>query len=83
MAFPDPDMQSSTGDGFRIVDLNTLIELELASGMTAPHRGRDLVDVQALVAARKLPREHAAELDEYVRAKFDELWQLAQIKDDY
>jgi hypothetical protein len=51
--------------------------------MTAPHRGQDLVDVQTLIAARGLPRDHAEQLDEYVRAEFDKLWQLAQIKDDY
>jgi hypothetical protein len=82
VAFPDPETQTSTGDGFRIVDLNTLLELKLASGMTAPHRGQDLVDVQTLIAARGLPRDHAEHLDEYVRAEFDRLWQLAQIKDD-
>jgi hypothetical protein len=83
IAFPDPTTQSSSGDGFRIVDLDRLIELKLASGMTAPHRAQDIADVIALIRARGLPQDHAARLDGYVRAKFVELWHLAQIDDDY
>jgi hypothetical protein len=83
VAFPDPATQSSTGDGFRIIDLTTLIELKLASGMTAPHRARDVADVIDLIRARDLPREYGQALDEYVREKFDELWELAQINVDY
>jgi hypothetical protein len=83
VAFPDPETQSSTGDGFRIIDLDTLLELKLASGMTAPHRARDIADVIDLIRARSLPREHGNRLNVYVREKFDELWALAQINDDY
>jgi hypothetical protein len=83
VAFPDPSTQTSTADGFRIVDLGTLIELKLASGMTAPHRARDIADVIDLIRARALPRSYAEEVNPYVRGKFDELWQLAQIDDDY
>lgn len=83
VAFPDPALQSATGDGFRVVDLNTLIELKLASGMTAAHRARDIADVIDLIRARSLPREHGEELAPYVREKYDELWQLAQVSDDY
>jgi hypothetical protein len=83
VAFPDPATQTSTADGYRVVDLRTLLELKLASGMTAPHRPRDLADVIDLVRARKLPLELATDLDPYVRDKFLELWQLAQIEDDY
>ena len=83
VVFPDPAAHGVQGDGFRVLDLNMLIELKLASGMTAPHRLMDLADVQALIAARQLPKEHAAALDPYVRDKFLELWELAQIVDDY
>jgi hypothetical protein len=83
VAFPDPAAQSSAGDGYRIVDLNTLLELKLASGMTAPHRARDIADVIDLIRARTLPRDHAQQLNEYVRTKFEELWELAQVEDDY
>jgi hypothetical protein len=65
-----------------VLSLPRLIELKLASGMTAPHRL--LADVQRLIAARKLPREFAENLDPYVRAKFDELWLSAQLEpEDY
>jgi hypothetical protein len=83
IAFPDPATQSCTSDGFRVVDLKTLIELKLASGMTAPHRARDIADVIDLIRARSLPCEYARELDPYVRGKFNELWKHAQVADDY
>ena len=45
IAFPDPEALPSEGDRFRIMPLNTLLELKLASGMTAAHRLKDLADV--------------------------------------
>jgi len=82
VAFPDPSIAESA-DGFRVLSLVSLIELKIASGMTAGHRGQDLVDVIALIRLRGLPPDFARQLNEYVRPKFAELWQLAQIKDDY
>jgi hypothetical protein len=64
------------------LELDALIELKLASGMTAAHRGQDLVDVMELIRARALPLEHAERLHEWVREKYRELWQLAQVRDD-
>jgi hypothetical protein len=61
--------------------LPRLIELKLASGMTAPHRLKDLADVVELVRAVHLPEELAGELDPYVREKYLELWRAAQIQD--
>jgi hypothetical protein len=58
-----------------------LFELKLASGMTAPHRLKDLADVIELIRILQLPAELAAELDPYVRDKFRELWQAAQTVD--
>ncbi|PYQ17831.1 MAG: hypothetical protein DMF79_16520, partial [Acidobacteria bacterium] len=55
--------------------LPRLIELKLASGMTAPHRLKDLADVQELIRAASLSRELANTLDPYVRDKYLELWQ--------
>jgi hypothetical protein len=81
--FPDPATQIEHTDGFGLLSLETLLELKLASGMTAPHCGQDLVDVMELIRARKLPRDHADRLDEYVRSKYLELWELAQRSDDY
>jgi hypothetical protein len=67
-----------------VLALPRLVELKLASGMTAPHRLQDLADVQRLIGVQQLPREFGEKLDPYVRAKFDELWISAQHEpDDY
>jgi hypothetical protein len=83
VAFPDPGEASVAvaGDRFRILSLPKLIELKLASGMTAPHRLKDLADVLELVRAAKLPAELGADLDPYVREKYAELWHAAQVED--
>lgn len=81
VAFPDPAAVATEGERFRILPLPTLIELELASGMTAPHRLKDLADVLELVRAAKLPAELAADLNPYVREKYLELWRAAQVED--
>ncbi len=47
VAFPDPTATEARG-AIRVLPLATLIELKLASGLTAPHRLRDLADVQEL-----------------------------------
>jgi hypothetical protein len=83
VAFPDPSIAESEAAGFRVLGLVPLVELKIASGMTAAHRGQDLVDVIALIRIRKLPPEFAEQLNAYVRPKYAELWQLAQINDDY
>lgn len=81
VAFPDPAMAAVEGERFRILSLPTLIELKLASGMTAPHRLKDLADVLELVRAAKLPAELGAALNPYVRDKYLELWRAAQVED--
>ncbi len=74
ISFPNPASASIEIDGIRIVTLEKLIELKLASGMTAPHRLRDLADVQELIKIRKLGAEYAEQLDPYVKEKYLELW---------
>lgn len=76
VVFPDPTDVSEEFDQIRILCLNTLLELKLASGMTNPRRGQDLVDVQELIARLDLPRELADKLDIFVRSKYLELWQI-------
>ncbi len=61
-----------------LLPLASLIELKLASGISAPHRLKDLADVLELIRALSLPREMADALDPSVRGKFEELWQAAQ-----
>jgi hypothetical protein len=78
VAFPDPGAVAVRGRRVALLPLPKLIELKLASGISAPHRLKDLADVLELIRALSLPRETAAALDASVRAKFDELWQAAQ-----
>jgi hypothetical protein len=84
VSFPDPSAVAEAIEQLRVVSLPRFIELKLASGMTAAHRLQDLADVLRLIEVRRLQRELATELDPYVRAKYDELWQAAQHPpDDY
>lgn len=84
VVFPEPgSVATPDQDGIPIIRLPTLIELKLASGMTAPHRPRDLDDVIQLIRANQLPISFADQLNTYVRAKYEELWKAAQHQDEY
>jgi len=72
--FQDPaDVTVSLGS-LRVLSLLALVELKLASGISAPHRLKDLADVQELIRALKLPRDFVDKLNAYVRDKYIELW---------
>jgi hypothetical protein len=71
--FPVPATSSIEIDGVQIVTLEKLIELKLASGMTAPDRLKDLADVQELIKLRGLASDFALALNPYVREKYLEL----------
>ena len=71
--FPNPNENKVEIDGIKTVSLEQLIELKLASGMTAPHRLKDLADVQELIKIKNLTAEYAAELNPFVRGKYLEL----------
>ncbi len=58
--------------------LEKLVELKLASGMTAPDRLKDLADVQELIKIRGLSRDFAGKLDPYVREKYLELLEAVE-----
>jgi hypothetical protein len=79
VAFPDP-AQAPVVDahGIRLLALPRLIELKLASGKTNPGRVRDLADVQDLIKLLHLPADLADQLDPYVQAKYQELWDAVQ-----
>jgi hypothetical protein len=76
--FPDPAEVALRGERVALLPLPRLIELKLASGMSAPSRLKDLADVLELVRAVGLPEELAEELDASVREKYRELWRAAQ-----
>ncbi len=78
VVFPAPAAVRLRGEHFSVLQLPVLIELKLASGMTAPHRLRDLADVLELIRAASLPRDFADEINPYVREKYMELWHAAQ-----
>ena len=78
VSFPNPSEASIEIDGVKFPTLEKLIELKLASGMTAPDRLKDLADVQELIKIRGLSSEFAGKLNPYVRAKFLELLEAVQ-----
>ena len=67
-----------TKGDFRVVTLAKLVELKLASGMTAPHRRRDLADVQDLIRVLDLAQSFADQLDPSVKRLYLQLWQELQ-----
>ena len=73
VVFPNPNENKVEIDGIKTVSLEQLIELKLASGMTAPHRIKDLADVQELIKIKSLTAEYADELNPFVREKYLEL----------
>ena len=74
VSFPDPEAVVEVHQGIKCVRLPTLVELKLASGISAPNRLKDLADVQEIIRVLHLPRTFGEGLNPYVRAKFDELW---------
>jgi hypothetical protein len=76
--FPDPAEASVVIDGIKTLTLEKLIELKLASGMTAGDRLKDLADVQELIKLKGLDASFADTLDEFVRSKYLELWKAVE-----
>ncbi|HEX4131113.1 MAG TPA: hypothetical protein VHZ24_13820 [Pirellulales bacterium] len=74
VAFPDPSNAAIAVDGIQYIDLPTLVELKLASGMSSAHRGKDLTDVEEIIQALHLPADFGQNLNDYVRGKYQELW---------
>jgi hypothetical protein len=78
VVFPDPAVEAVRGRRVALLPLPRMIELKLASGISAAHRLKDLADVLELIRHLSLPREMGESLDTSVRAKYEELWQAAQ-----
>ncbi|MEK7727268.1 MAG: hypothetical protein AAB354_02580 [candidate division KSB1 bacterium] len=78
VAFPSPAQHEFRSGDVAYVTLEKLVELKLASGMTAPHRMRDLADVQDLIIALNLPFDFTQQLDHSVYAEYERIWLAAQ-----
>lgn len=74
VVFPEPSTASIMIDDVKTVSLTTLIELKLASGISAPDRLKDLADVQEMIRLKELDSTFAENLDPFVREKYLELW---------
>lgn len=74
VAFPRPEDVRFERDGLWLIRLEPLIELKLASGLSAEHRLRDLADVQDLIRRLDLPLELADALDPSVAEEYRRLW---------
>lgn len=74
VAFPIPASVAEEIDGIRYINLQGLIELKLASGMTNSERMRDLADVIELIKALTLSLTFADTLHPYVQEKYKQLW---------
>ena len=61
---------SETHGDIRVISLEKLIELKLASGLSAPHRFRDLADVQDLILRLQLPLDLADRIDPSVQTEY-------------
>ncbi len=78
VVFPDPAEAAVRGERLALLPLSRLIELKLASGISAPHRLKDLADVLEIIWILQLPEGLAEELNPYVQEKYRELWLAAQ-----
>ncbi len=79
VVFPAPSGVAVDKGGIRVVPLETLLELKIASGLSAEHRRLvDLGDVQRTIEVLKLPKELGEKLHPSVRAEYGRLWALAQ-----
>jgi hypothetical protein len=82
ISMSDLTTDSTEIDGIRYVTLEKLIELKLAAGISAPHRLKDLADVQELIKFKHLDANFAVKLDPYVRAKYIELQEAVSKSED-
>ncbi|GAC1346871.1 MAG: hypothetical protein NVSMB14_09760 [Isosphaeraceae bacterium] len=74
VAFPDPAAVSVEIEGVKYINLPTLVELKLASGISNPGRLKDISDIQEAIKALGLHRDFAEQLNPYVREKYLEIW---------
>jgi hypothetical protein len=74
IAFPDPSDVAVLKQGIRVLGLEQLVSLKLASGMTGDGRTKDLADVEELIKTLALPVKLAESLHPYVQDRYREIW---------
>ncbi|MCA1609083.1 MAG: hypothetical protein LC730_06475 [Acidobacteria bacterium] len=82
IAFPDPADVAVVIDGVKTITLEKLVELKLASGISAADRLKDLADVQELIKIRELNEDFAERLDPWVRDKYADLYRAVRDAQD-
>jgi hypothetical protein len=76
VAFPEPSSVASEQNQIQILNLEALIELKLASGMSGGiERLKDITDVVEVIKMLRLPETIADRLNPYVSDRYRELWQ--------
>ena len=75
VAFPEPSSAATELDGIQMLNLASLIELKLASGMTGGiERSKDISDVVEIVKMLRLPEAMTDQLNPFVRERYQEIW---------
>ena len=75
VAFPEPGRVAAERDQIQLLNLEALIELKLASGISGGiERLKDIADVVEVVKMLGLPEKIADQLNPYVSERYRELW---------
>jgi hypothetical protein len=82
VVFPDPAAVAVEVNGRQFLSLSALIELKLASGLSASDRPLDFNDVIQLIRKNRLGEHFADTMHPYVQPKYRELWGYAQNPSD-
>lgn len=76
VSFPLPEDVTELKDNIYWLNLPTLVNLKLASGMTGGiDRAKDITDVLEIMKMLLLPKEFSVKLNPYVQDKYLEMWQ--------
>lgn len=78
VAFPKPKDVRELKNGIQVIRFETLVELKLASGISASARLKDLADVQEAIKELDLPRSFGDALNPYVRDEYLSLWDAVE-----
>lgn len=78
VSFPHPAAVAVERDGIKVVQMTKLIELKLASGLSASERLKYLADVQELIRVLNLPAELVEQIEPSVRDEYSRLWNAVE-----